>query len=145
MAHGLQGKALLAYVAGIVDGEGTIGLHRNYKNPSCMVTVNVGNTNEWLINFLKMNFGGYICYQPNDDIKHKDIWRWELRSKKAIEFIRLILPYLQIKRPQAELAIEFQKRRINGKSISPQVKILDEADTILMSKYNKRGKPSQEV
>ena len=49
MATSLRGKPLLAYVAGIIDGEGCIGLHTNYKNPSAIVTVMVKITNEWLI------------------------------------------------------------------------------------------------
>ena len=52
LANKLNGKLLLAYIAGIIDGEGCIMIHSN------LVRVAVKNTNEWLIKFLKMNFGG---------------------------------------------------------------------------------------
>jgi len=146
MAH-LKGKALLAYVAGIIDGEGSIGLHKNTqkKNPSYTVTVYVGNTNEWLIQFLKMQFGGYITTSSQPNPRAKPIWRWEIRARKAYKFLELILPYLQMKRPQAELAIEFQARRQKFLHLKPEAKVLDEANIILMRSYNQRGIKNKEV
>jgi len=143
MAHGLKGKTLLAYVAGLVDGEGNIGLHKSVSNSSVSyytVHVGIGNTNEWLIQFLKMNFGGSICLGTQQNENAKPIWRWEIRAKKAFEFLNMIIPYLQIKYPQAELAIKFQNRRHKGAAITPEAKLLNETDRILMSNYNKRGK-----
>jgi len=150
LATSLKGKTLLAYVAGIMDGEGCIGLHTNYKNPSAIVTVVVKNTNEWLIKFLQMNFGGYILYQKTAwrNLRAKPSWIWEVRSKKACAFLLLVLPYLQIKKPQAELALNFQKRRTGGgrgKRLTDEIKMLDSIDKSLMHKMNQRGIPQKEA
>ena len=139
----LKGQILLAYVAGIVDGEGTIGLHKNYEykgRPFYGLRVSVGNTNEWLISFLKMQFGGYVFKETHSNPLHKDCWKWELHAKKSYVFLKAILPYLQIKRPQAELAIRFQNRRQRYKIRNEQAWFLDEEDKVLMASYNKRGK-----
>ena len=136
----LKGKTLLAYVAGIIDGEGCIGLHKNmqYKHPSYTVRVYVGNTNEWLIQFLKIQFGGFITTKKAKDNRNQ-VWAWELRARKACIFLRLILPYLQMKRANAELALLFQERRTYSQTGLSERRILDEADRILMASYNHRG------
>ena len=143
---GLRGNTLLAYVAGIIDGEGNIGLHKVggcNEHPYYALKISVGNTNAWLISFLKMQFGGNIYQRKYDNPHHKDCWVWELHAKGAYILLNLILPYLQIKRPQAKLAIQFQKRRKTYKRFNLQARIWDEADKICMANYNKRGK--QEV
>lgn len=139
MAQGLSGKLLLAYIAGIIDGEGCIMIHSTN-----LVRVSVKNTNEWLVKFLKMNFGGCLVYSKHSwgNLRSKPIWNWAVDSKKASEFLQLILPYLQIKRPQAELAISFQKRRIRkgrAKRLTPEIRMLDDIDKSLMHKMNQRG------
>ena len=138
MANKLNGKLLLAYIAGIIDGEGCIMIHSN------LVRVAVKNTNEWLIKFLKMNFGGCLVYQKHSwgNPRSKPIWSWQVDTKKACEFLQLILPYLQIKRPQAELVLSFQKRRTGEwrkKGLPPEIKMLDDIDKSLMHKMNQRG------
>ena len=130
--------ATLAYTAGIVDGEGTIKLRTNKSYYE--VEVFVTNTNEWLIQWLKMQFGGRIYLMKDSSRKPnaRDGFRWRLISRQASEFLKLILPYLQIKRPQAELAIAYQKRR-RKPWMRRQSKVLDDAQKVLMSHYNKRG------
>ncbi len=144
MAKGLVGKTLLAYVAGIVDGEGCVGLYHNgQKQYSRVVRVVVANTNEWLIRFLQMQFKGSI-YVRKRTFKHpnwNDYWVWEIRSRQASAFLKLILPYLQLKRPQAELAIAYQNRhKVGGLPRTQNNKILDESDKILITKINRQGR-----
>jgi hypothetical protein len=145
-------KTDLAYVAGIIDGEGWISIkNRTIKNGNrnYALKVGVGNTNEWLINWLKFSFGGSVCLKKKWLVNQKQQWIWDLSTKQASEFLKLILPYLRLKKPQAELAISFQSRRkyrgnpnwkIKGKRRMSDAEIaLDEADKTLMHSYNKRG------
>ena len=95
-----------------------------------------------------MNFGGYLLYQKTAwrNLRAKPSWVWEIRSKKACEFLPLVLPYLQIKRPQAELALSFQKRRTRKgreRKLTPEIKMLDAIDKTLMHKMNQRGIPQR--
>jgi len=65
MSETLQGELLYAYVAGIVDGEGSIIIYHRKPGPSPVsqkhgkyysMTVQIGTTDEWLPLFLKINF-----------------------------------------------------------------------------------------
>ena len=133
-------KIDLAYTAGIIDGEGCIRigqrrLHSNY------IGVGVGSTSEWLINWLQFKYGGSVYSKKPWLANQKPQWGWDLRTRQAGDFLRMILPYLKLKRPQAELALAFQsRRRYRGhQPMSAEDIALDDADKILMHKYNKRG------
>jgi hypothetical protein len=139
----LKGEVLLAYVAGIVDGEGSISIinHRRkatHKHTWELVMA-VSNTQLWLIEFLHSQFGGWMDSRTHYGNRKKS-WRWTMCANKASEFLELVLPYLQLKRQNAELAIAFQKRRGQpGKHSTQEQRILDEADYIVMRKWNQRG------
>ena len=141
----LRGKSLLAYVAGIIDGEGCISIRRQPTTRTkigftYIMAVTVGNTNEWLICFLKQQFGGCICFDKKTG-NRKDAWRWELKCGRAVTFLELISPYLQLKKPNAEIAIQFQKYHqvSKGKRPTSGDRVIQEAEYILMKQYNKRG------
>ena len=122
----------LAYTAGIVDGEGNICI-RITSGKRLDMAVSVTSTDEWLCQWLKMQYGGSVhlmkAYKPNWKPGH----RWWIASNQAANFLKLILPYLNLKRPQAELAISFQQNR-RGKDVA-----VSQAQRILMQSYNKKG------
>ena len=103
------------------------------------VQVQVGNTNEWLINWLLFQYGGCVCKRKAKKDNWKDSWEWKLQTRQALRFLEIILPYLKIKKPQAELAISFGKRRKIGKKTEAQMAV-DEAQRIVMLGYNRKGK-----
>ena len=135
----------LAYLAGILDGEGSICITRTkpkglYKHSRYTLAINITNTNEWLIRWIDFNFKGTINRTRLPS--RRDCWRWQVHSSKAVEFLRLLLPYLKIKKPQAELALMFLARRKGHhwamkKGKTDEQLALEEADRILMSKMNK--------
>ncbi len=147
----LKGKIALAYAAGIIDGEGSIVItqaktKRTKRGYQFTLAVAVRNTNEWLIQWLKFNFGGSVGMSTLNMEKrfgYKPIWYWQMTSDIAMKFLELLLPYLQLKKPQAELAIRFQKNRrhrtdTNVKLVkSDKEWAIEEAEKILMSFYNK--------
>ncbi len=137
----LKGKYLLAYVAGIIDGEGCIHLMRT-KSGQYSIKVVVVNTNEWLINWFHLQFGGSVSIHRQYSQKAKPAYQWVITTAKCNEFLNLIYPYLLLKKPQAELAMAFQRNRqpqYKHKKKSNESRTLDEAQYILMKSYNKRG------
>ena len=139
-------KTDLAYTAGIVDGEGYIAIKKygNKYGYRCS-RVEVGNTNEWLINWLYFSFGGskYEAKSTKANPRARRYWKWYISSNEAVEFLKLIMPYIRIKRTQAELALSFQgnkpsrgKNSKNSKDIEKR-KAVEEAQAILMSSYHK--------
>jgi len=139
----------LAYIAGIVDGEGYIIIHRYHSHRArklrgFTIRVGVNNTNEWLIVYLQLNFGG-TKYVTQHDPKWKPVWNWHIEANKAYEFLKLVLPYLHLKKPQAELAIEFQERKkaqphYGQYCPKPDAEYaLEEAQAILSHQLNAKG------
>ena len=134
----------MAYMAGIFDGEGCICL-RKCKKRSVVLDISFANTNEWLIQWAKFAFGGkvYLVEQSSPSSKGKNwkpYWRWAMSSNKALGFLRLLYPYLRLKKPQAELAIKFQEARGGtGCRFTDEERAIAEAQRIVMGKFNKTG------
>lgn len=131
----------IAYTAGIIDDEGCIRLKKHWRKLedgrrrySLGVGVTVGNNSEWLVNWLKFHYGGSVYIADRQRVNL--YWHWQIETRQALEFLELILPYLKIKRPQAEIAIQFGRRRNKrGKKLAQNAKIQDEADQILITSY----------
>ena len=140
-------KTDLAYAAGIVDGEGCIGLYlqtTQKSKPSYKMGVRVSNTNEWLLQWLKFAFGGSVCVQRVSSVEkaknYKPQWQWAIITTRALVFLKLIYPYLRLKKPQAEIAITFQQvRRGRGHYLTDEERAVAEAQRIVMANLNKRG------
>jgi len=137
----------LAYVAGIVDGEGSISISdkRNKEAKDAKeiaqftLQVNVKSVDEWLPTWLSFAFGGSVYTYYNQ--AGNCMWSWTIYANTASEFLKLILPYLHLKRPQAEIAIQYQtvKRERKGKRRTDNQIAVEEAQAILIkSMHNTR-------
>jgi len=132
----------LAYTAGIMDGEGSIGIAR-HKSKSCKrgyaleLTVQVTSSDEWLCQWLKFGFGGSLSHSTNS--VGNPMWHWIISARKAMEFLKLIIPYLNLKKPQAELAIKFQEAKKMRPVKTDEEMAVEEAQRILLQNMH-RGK-----
>ena len=146
-------KTDLAYFAGILDGEGsiTIGVDKTIsKTGKTRITyrlrVDVGNTNEWLIQQLKFAFGGCVVLRREQTVKTQTIWAWRVSCLDALRFLQAIYPYVKIKKPQVDLAIKFQEaraHRIRNKPLSDGEAAIQEAQKIMLSDLNCPAKKIQ--
>lgn len=104
----------LAYAAGFLDGEGCIRISkrnpRNGRSTSYNLLVSIAQKDGNIMDWLFGNFGGMV-YLKN---KNKDNWiyEWRVTEVKAYNFLKELLPFIKYKKKQAELAIQFQQRRI---------------------------------
>jgi hypothetical protein len=87
----------LAYIAGIIDGEGSIGINK---------IKNYNGTNTTYYRLLVQ-----VCMVEGC------IPQWLCDAFGAVSFLKVILPYLKIKKEQAEIAIEFQSQRMKSGGI----------------------------
>lgn len=67
------------------------------------------------------------------------MWHWILGARKASEFLKLILPYLKLKRPEAELAIKFQSVKKMRPIKTDEEMAVEEAQRIMLQNMH-RGK-----
>ena len=100
-----------AWLAAIVDAEGTIGIRRSRreKNHDIFAAyITVSNTNKELIKkCLKITGLGTI--KDSSAGTNFPVYRWEVTHQKAISVIAEIYPYLIAKKEQAKVAIALQK------------------------------------
>ena len=99
-----------AYIACIVDGEGTVSLTKHHKNETPCPIVSVANTNLQLLEWLKARLGGVIISKKKSKPHHKQSYAWYIRQDSAIRFLNEIKRYLRIKRQQAELITKKYKK-----------------------------------
>lgn len=104
-----------AYLAGIIDGEGCICIHgqkcwnrkRTKRYTYYTLFLTVGNTSYRLLKWLHDNFGGSLAPAKKKE-NRRQVWHWNTASKHAEDILTRVLPYLVIKKDQAELALEFR-------------------------------------
>ena len=102
------------YVAGIVDGEGTISISfyrprgSSKIMPNMMPIVLVSNSNRDLINYLHpLLLGSTLKTAKATDIR-KEVYAIQVARLLDVEaLLTQILPYLVVKRRQAELVLEY--------------------------------------
>ena len=114
-------KEQIGYIAGIVDGEGTITLTRrrskilkrkNRKpqyNLICYApAIYVGNTNLDLILWLKSKLGcGSIYIWDKGTDKHKPVYRITFSANMVRKILPIIIDSLIVKKSQAVILKEF--------------------------------------
>ena len=74
------------------------------------IQATVTNTNRDVIALFKDHFGGYVGeYQPSGiRSHHRRAWKWLVQCQKAAAFLRVVTPFLVVKRAEAELALAMQ-------------------------------------
>lgn len=96
----------LAYLAGIFDGEGCIIIS---PGPQHQIRMDVTNTHRGVIDWLRDTFGGRV--QATKRGQYRRIYRWGASHRRAVALLKFLLPYLHVKKEQAELAIAYQEHR----------------------------------
>lgn len=89
----------LAYIAGIIDGEG-------YLSGRNRIFLRVNMIDKPVIEWLCKTVGGRVELRHNG--KWRDQWAWYLPRKHGlIDFLREVLPYLRVKHEQAQAIITY--------------------------------------
>jgi len=139
MATGIK-KTDLAYMAGLIDGEGCIKISRavlkgrKFPRYNLQLQIDMVDSLE-VLEWAQQKFGGKIYkhkrrldYQKNC----RDSERLYMFQADTKELLLMILPYMKIRHKQASLALEFLK----CKARDPHKEVCFQQ----MKKLNKRGK-----
>lgn len=96
----------IAYIAGIVDGEGHIA-----KPPS--ICVQITNTDKSLFCWMQKRINvGTIQERARKNENWKPVFNWRIRRKlQCYDFLRLIIPYLVIKKQVAQDTVDFIQQK----------------------------------
>ncbi|MCH1625747.1 LAGLIDADG family homing endonuclease [Fredinandcohnia quinoae] len=115
-----------AYIAGIIDGEGSISLTRMHKKEHRRPCISIASTDLELLTYIHRLTGGYINnkrnYRPNI---HKDSYTLSIKKKEEVFYtLQQIVPFLRVnkKRNRAIWILENYERVTprNGK-YSPEL------------------------
>lgn len=117
-----------AWAAGIIDGEGHIGMTRCKPGVNRRATIgyqiriSVRMTHEPTVKKLRFLFGGTLNRVPSrNPQKHKESYAWYVGDLKTVEVLEKILPYLITKRDQALLVLDYRKScygsHLDGRSL----------------------------
>jgi hypothetical protein len=101
----------LAYIAGIIDGEGciTISRHRtkNLQREYYHLSLRVKMVDSKAISFIVAKFGGKIYSVSTSQYNRRQSVDWVVTGDDAKRILLLIKPYLLIKIEQAEIGLLF--------------------------------------
>ncbi len=99
-------EAKWAWLAGIVDGEGTFTV--NSRNGNAVIQMRVSNKSEELLRFITYKFGGgyHRTEYKNGPHKGRTIFCYQISGRKLLPIIRKIRPYLIAKAKEADLVLE---------------------------------------
>jgi hypothetical protein len=108
-----------AYIAGIIDGEGTITLSRRHANENRQLVVSIANTERGLLEFVLDATGvGKITRKRVASDKHTPSFAYSVSNQQALELLRSISMYLRsYKSARANLILREYKKLTprNGK------------------------------
>lgn len=110
-----------AYAAGLIDGEGYIGIVEASGYLSVRLKISMSDKGRPALDLMAKTYGGKVTDERPADDKTRATLVWRLSGSKASEVIRRVYPWLQVKREIARLALEYQEiidtraeRRPNG-------------------------------
>ncbi len=111
----------IAYIAGIVDGEGYVGIKRSkpYRSqgrttPGYHARIQIRMVDEPAIAFLASSLGGSY-YKEDAKVKRgRPLFCYQASDAKAAEILRTLLPYLRVKKRQAKKVLELRRLQSRG-------------------------------
>jgi len=115
-----------AYIAGIVDGEGTVTLTRRHKNETPSPNVSIANTNNELLVWIKNKIGcGVIIKRTKQKPHHSNSYVFALYDRNALKLLADIKTFLIIKKPHAKLLLNHYKDSTprNGRYTKKQIEM----------------------
>jgi hypothetical protein len=107
----------LEYFAGLFDGEGWVRIDNHFKqavtgNVRYQLTAGIAMTHMPAIRMCWERFGGF--YRGDKGFqeayaKNRIIYRWNIVTNGAYDFLKAIQPFSIVKRSQIDIAITFQE------------------------------------
>ncbi|SRR6266571_3749977 len=112
----VESEELLAYCAGLMDGDGYFKITKSYRWPSSTYPyygTSIGVQQLWpgdAVRLLAARFGGEVRKQTTDP-RLRPIARWELHVRRAEAATKRLLPYLLVKKDHALVMLEVGRLR----------------------------------
>jgi hypothetical protein len=128
----------LAYLAGIIDGEGWITAVRSRQTGKYTPHVGVATTDLPLIEWIKNHFGGSVYTRtPQKGVgPRKTRYEWQIHQSMVDALLPEVLPYLVIKAERARAMIAFRNTFRYEGMITPDIRALRESTYLHLKSLN---------
>jgi hypothetical protein len=122
----MTSKELFAYLAGVIDSDGTIGIKKStysmrVTGDSGQATyserVSVRQVEPGAVDLLVQTFGGSHYMTKPSAVKGRPLHTWAVTDLRAAACLRAIRRYLLVKGPQADNALVLRKAKDQSKKI----------------------------
>lgn len=100
----------IRYLAGILDGEGNLGIKRGKgaRFPLYQIIVRVGMCDTKVVKRLHEGFGGGYAVYPTKKANHRPAHYWYTTNHVLIKSLLVrLLPHLIVKKKQAKILLKF--------------------------------------
>ncbi|MCG8378133.1 MAG: LAGLIDADG family homing endonuclease [Proteobacteria bacterium] len=97
-----------AYIAGLIDGEGTITLSKRHRNENRQLVVSISNNEKQLLDYLKDVTGvGTITKKRTYVEHHLTNYTYRISNRQAISLLEQTISYLHThKQKRAEIVLD---------------------------------------
>jgi hypothetical protein len=107
----LQEKQI-AYLAGLFDGEGSVGIYefkKQNKFSNWQFKVEIANTDWRVMKWLENTVGGKVHKKSEGKANWRQGYCWHIQGENAEVFCKLVKPYTIIKTDQIDACLYFRK------------------------------------
>jgi len=137
---------LRVYLAGLFDGEGSISIQTpDPTHNFWRADVSISGTKGDAFNALYTEAGclGSLRVQKRKNPKHKPLWTWSMRNSVGEWFLWQILPWLRIRRAQAEIYLQLREVMRRGRPLKAGTTVLRLYLWKQLKNLNRRGVDDQ--
>jgi hypothetical protein len=134
-----------AYIAGLVDGEGTVTLTRKHRGENRQLAVSISNTEKPLLeHVLKITGAGKITGKRTQQHHHSPSFTYAVYNRQALKLLKQIAPFLKTYKARRSKLIlrEYLVLTPRNGKYSPALRLnrLDFETRLLAIKPNNPGK-----
>lgn len=107
----------IRYLAGFFDADGSVGIYarpRGRYHLSVAISQNVKGKN--ILLEYERRFGGGVTLAHRKGLKKNwsEAWQWRCYGDTAAKALIALVPYLTLKKEEAELGVEWQTTKVKG-------------------------------
>lgn len=134
------------YLAGCIDCDGCFSIVAMKRSPRGLVKrhelrLQLSNTNLAILEAVRDTYGGFIKKSKPGNELHKPLYNWVTQGPTAEAVTREIMPYLIIKKPRAEVALELRStfKKTTGEKVTDELYAIRERCYQKMKTLNMKG------
>lgn len=112
---------VIAYLAGVIDSDGYITIHRSTRGGSTYYAAKIGisGTRREPHDLAASIWGGKVSRYVPRNASHRPQYQWSRTGDPAIFPIEAVSPYLRVKNEQAHIALMLQEHVQAGRGPDP--------------------------